>query len=336
MNQNYQFFNEDCIDGCRKHIADNSIDLIITDPPYGIRGDTLHKHYNRNEANVLDGYIEIPEKEYPEFSRQWIKQAERILKPGASIYIVSGYTNLIHILNALKETKLKEINHLIWKFNFGVYTKNKYISSHYHILYYVKSCKKPVFNTYCRFNSNDKNVNNGSLNYSDREDVWIINKEYKPNQTKNKNELPKKLLDKIIQYSSRENDIVCDLFLGSFSTAKVALGLKRKAVGFEKSETAFNYQIGQIKQIKFGGLLEEIKSNGNTGVQLLNQGKSWSKSEIDALLKRFAELYKLHKIKKKVIDLLSEEFQRGYFSILNVLDKHYNRGSAKEEEWALF
>jgi site-specific DNA-methyltransferase (adenine-specific) len=90
-----QFFNEDCIEGSIKHIKDNFVDLIITDPPYGIEGHTLHKHYNRKEEYVLDGYIEIPKHEYAKFSENWIKQAERILRPGGSIYIVSGYTNQI-------------------------------------------------------------------------------------------------------------------------------------------------------------------------------------------------------------------------------------------------
>jgi len=215
-----KFYNIDCIEGSQKYLSDNSIDLIITDPPYGINGDKLHKHYNRREEFVIDGYIEIPQKEYAEFSEKWIKEAERVLKPGGSIYIVSGYTNLVDILNALKKTKLKELNHIIWKYNFGVYTKNKYVSSHYHILYYTKPGKKHTFNTFCRYSDSEKNEMDRSLNYIDREDVWIINREYKPAKKKNKNELPTELLIKMISYSSNINDIVCDFFLGSFSTAR--------------------------------------------------------------------------------------------------------------------
>ena len=51
----YLFFNQDCIEGAREHLEDNSVDLIITDPPYGIQGDKLDKHYNRNESFVIDG-----------------------------------------------------------------------------------------------------------------------------------------------------------------------------------------------------------------------------------------------------------------------------------------
>lgn len=240
------FYNEDCIEGAKKYMEDNSIDLIICDPPYGINGDKLHRHYNRNERNVLSGYVEVPAKEYPEFSLKWIKEAERVLRPGGSMYIVSGYSNLRHILNALSETKLKEINHIIWKYNFGVYTLKKYVSSHYHVLYYVKKGDNITFNTNAFFERNEKKENGRNLNYRDREDVWIINREYKPGKMKNKNELPSSLLTKMILYSSNRNDIVCDFFLGSFSTAKTAIALNRNACGFEINKNAYDYYIREI------------------------------------------------------------------------------------------
>lgn len=236
------FYNEDCITGSQKYINDNSIDLIITDPPFAIKGDTLHKHYNRNEEFVVEGYVEIPQKDYADFSIRWIKEAERILKPGGSIYIISGYTNLIDILNALRTTNLKEINHIIWKYNFGIFTTRKYVSSHYHILYYEKPGRKREFNTESRYSLTAKQ-NKRSLNYADREDVWIINREFKPGLIKNKNELPTKLLEKMIQYSSNEGDLICDFFLGGFSTAKVAKKLNRRIIGFEISKKIFDIKI---------------------------------------------------------------------------------------------
>jgi len=92
------FYNEDCITGAKKYLPDNSIDLIICDPPFGINGNRLDRHYNRDERNVLDGYVDVPESEYPEFSAKWINEAERILRPGGSMYIVSGYSSLRYIL----------------------------------------------------------------------------------------------------------------------------------------------------------------------------------------------------------------------------------------------
>ncbi|MEJ2303232.1 MAG: DNA methyltransferase, partial [Anaerolineales bacterium] len=108
------------------------------------------------------------------------------------------------ILKALRETQLEELNHIIWKYNFGVYTKTKYVSSHYHILFYKKPGKPHTFNTYARYGALEKTEDGGRMNYIDREDVWIINREYKPGRVKNKNELPTALLTKMIRYSSNE------------------------------------------------------------------------------------------------------------------------------------
>ena len=317
---NYALYNDDCIEGAIKHLKDDSIDLIISDPPYGINGDKLHQHYNREESYVLDGYIEIPSDEYPDFSQKWIQQAERVLRPGGTIYIVSGYTNLVHILNSLKSTSLEEVNHIIWKYNFGVYTKKKYISSHYHILYYKKSGGHSTFNQFVRFGQEDLNERGKSKNYSDREDVWVINREYMKGQVKNKNQLPLELLKKIILYSSNEGDTVCDFFLGGFGTAKVALGLGRRAVGFEKSEIAFKHHIKEMDNIKFGGLLEAIKTPKEDVPN--NRSKKWGKTEIKKLMKKFDNLTAKSVTKGSAVQLLSKEFGRGRFGILNMLKKN--------------
>jgi site-specific DNA-methyltransferase (adenine-specific) len=312
------FYNMDCVSGCQKHVPDGSVDLIITDPPYGIGGDKLHKHYNRDESYVVDGYVEVPAGEYGEFSRKWIKEAERILRPGGQIYVVSGYTNLHHILNALHETKLKEVNHIIWKYNFGVYTKTKYVSSHYHILYWTKRGGKPTFNTGSRYGLQEQDANDGSLNYQDREDVWIINREYKPGKEKNKNELPSALLTKMLQYSSNVGDTVCDLFLGGFSTAKIAIGLKRKAIGFELSKKIFDKKIREMRNIRQGYLLGTLRKPSKDS--LAKSGKPWTQDEKKNLNKRFQELIKTGKTKKDTIQTLTKEFGRGRWGIEGALD----------------
>ena len=323
------FYNEDCIEGCKKYFEDGSMDLIITDPPYGINGDQLHKHYNRKEDFVIDGYVEIPVEEYEEFSRKWIKQAERILKPGGCIYIVSGYTNLFSILKALRETQLEELNHIVWKYNFGVYTKTKYVSSHYHILFYKKPGKPHTFNTYARYGALEKSVVGGRMNYQDREDVWIINREYKPGKVKNKNELPTALLTKMICYSSNEGDLVCDLFLGSFSTAKVAIGLNRFATGFEISQKAYEYQTKEIEKVMPGSLLDKVKKP--VGPNLENQGKPWTEEERLQVYERYKTLRNKLKTKRGVIDELSKEFGRGRFS----LDKVLKEMKEEPKQWEL-
>lgn len=327
--------NSDCISGAQEIIEDDSVDLIITDPPYGIGGDQLHKHYNRDESFVVDGYIEIPANKYNEFSKNWLRQAERVLKPGGAIYIVSGYTNLFDVLDGLRATKLREINHIIWKYNFGVYTSAKYVSSHYHILYYEKPGKRRTFNLQSRFSTDESAETGGSLNYRDREDVWLINREYKPGQKKNKNELPNALLQKILQYSSNEGDLVADFFMGGGSTGVVSIGMNRRFLGFEASRSAFEHCNSQVTDVKPGDMLDRIRSPIATITA--NQGRSWSDEERVRLRSRFEVLISKGQTKKIAIETLCEEFGRGKWAVLkNVNDMRRTFSSDRGLEQSLF
>ena len=133
------------------------------------------------------------------------------------MYVFSGWTNLKDILNAIDAVGFLTINHLIWKYQFGVFTKRKYVTSHYHILFLAKSRKKYKFNKV--------------ENYP--EDVWIINREYWTGKIKTPTKLPIQLVKKILLFSSDEGDIVFDPFLGSGTVAVVAKMLGRYFLGFE-------------------------------------------------------------------------------------------------------
>jgi site-specific DNA-methyltransferase (adenine-specific) len=133
------------------------------------------------------------------------------MKDDGSMYIVSGWSNLSSIYKALDKLDLYTINHIVWKYNFGVATKSKFVSAHYHIFYISKNKKTKVkFNKNAYFSQVDKDISGRSLQYADMEDVWIINKEYQSSGMKNMNKLPSKLVEKIINYSSDKNDMVCD------------------------------------------------------------------------------------------------------------------------------
>lgn len=234
MIDRYQIYNEDCILGMKTHIADNSVDLIFTDPPYGIEGATLDKHYARDETHVVPGYIDVPKANYEQFSRGWIAECARVLKPGGSMYVVSGYSGLSAIYKAFESTNLIEVNHLIAQYTFGVSTKTKWVSSHYHVLYYVKPpLKSKTFNTLCRYSDHGDS-------YHDRLSVQPLKRDYKPGQLKNKNQLPEDFIEKFIHYSSNSGDIVLDPFMGGFTTARVALRCGRRVVGFELNKHAFD------------------------------------------------------------------------------------------------
>ena len=200
-----------------KDLPSESIDLVVTDPPFAIDFNAKRSNYNRNQKKVLEGYNEIPKEKYYEFTLKWMKEAYRVLKKNGSMYVFSGWTNLKDILNALDEVGFITINHIIWKYQFGVFTKRKYVTSHYHILFVVKDEKKYKFNKVEHY----------------PEDVWIINREYWTGKIKTPTKLPMELVKKIILFSSDEGDIVLDPFLGSGTVAVVSKMLGRHYIGFE-------------------------------------------------------------------------------------------------------
>ncbi|KKQ23033.1 MAG: methylase N-4/N-6 domain-containing protein [Parcubacteria group bacterium GW2011_GWA2_37_10] len=139
-----KIYNMDCMKGM-KNISSNSVDLVVTDPPFAIEFGPKRSNYNRKESRVLKGYKEILKDDYYDFTINWMKEASRTLKDSGSMYIFSGWNNLKDILNSIDELGLTTVNHIIWKYQFGVVTKRKYVTSHYHCLYVCKNDKNRKF-----------------------------------------------------------------------------------------------------------------------------------------------------------------------------------------------
>ena len=228
-----RIYNEDCIAGMARHLPDRCIDLVITDPPFGIDFQAAKANYNRKEQHVLKGYNEIPGGDYLIFTRDWLTQVKRVLKPDGSLYIFSGWNYLKEILIVLDELQMPLVNHLIWKYQFGLVTTRKYVTSHYHVLFAGIDEKKRRFYPYARFEKDDKHPEGGSAHYKDKEDVWTIPREYWNGDVKTPTKLPAEIIRKILAYSSLPGDVVLDPFLGSGQTAVVSHLEGRQYVGFE-------------------------------------------------------------------------------------------------------
>ncbi len=221
-----------CIDLMAEMPAE-CVDLIITDPPFAIDFKASRANYNRTESRVLAGYNEIEGHDYQSFTLDWLSQATRVLKESGSMYIFSGWNHLKAILVAIDECNLITINHLIWKYQFGVVTKRKYVTSHYHCLFVCKNDRKRQFRPYARFDKEDRTPDGGSAHYRDKEDVWHIQREYWHGDRKTPTKLPAEVIQKILAYSSQEKDVVLDPFLGSGQVAVVSKMEGRHYIGFE-------------------------------------------------------------------------------------------------------
>lgn len=222
------------------------VDLIVTDPPFAIDFKACRANYNRNRGRVLDGYKEIAGDEYQAFTHAWLQQATRVLKDSGSMYVFSGWNHLKEILIAIDACNLTMVNHIIWKYQFGVTTRRKYVTSHYHCLYVCKDERKRLFHPYARFDKTARTENGGSAHYKDKEDVWEIKREYWQGDKKTPTKLPAEIIQKILDYSSDVGDVVLDPFLGSGQVAVVSSMKRRRYIGFEIAREYYEFALERL------------------------------------------------------------------------------------------
>ena len=241
-----QIYNMDCIEGMPLMEAE-SVDLIITDPPFAIDFQPHKGNYNRTQSRVLTGYNEIKADQYLNFTLRWMRQAYRVLKPSGSMFIFSGWNNLKDILLSADKLNYETVNHIIWKYQFGVVCKRKFVTSHYHCLFLCKDDMARRFFNSSRFSKDEKAENGGSLRYQDLEDVWYIKREYWHGDKKTPTKLPRELIEKILSYTSKEGHLVLDPFLGSGTTALAAKQLSRHYIGIELKREYYELALKELQ-----------------------------------------------------------------------------------------
>jgi len=255
------------------------VDLIITDPPFAIDFGPSRSNYNRTESRVLKGYNEIEACDYLDFTREWMSGAFRVLSDAGSAFVFSGWNNLKDILIAADEIGYTTVNHIIWKYQFGVVCKRRFVTSHYHCLFFCKDDKKRKFDNNARYNSKDRTENGGSMRYRDMEDVWVINREYWHGDKKTPTKLPAELIKKILFYTSDEGDVVLDPFLGSGQTAVVSHLNNRRYVGFEVVKDYFDFakerlESGQYRLADDGDIDDKASpKEDNTQLELFEEAQ---------------------------------------------------------------
>lgn len=242
-----KIYHMDCMKGMQL-MPNSTIDLVITDPPFAIEFKARRSNYHRTQSRVLEGYNEIPKAKYYNFTINWMRECFRLLKDSGSMYVFSGWNNLKDILNAIDDTGFTTVNHIIWKYQFGVVTERKYVTSHYHCLYVGKDNAKRKFFPYARFGKDEKTVEGRSLHYEDKEDVWYIKREYWTGDQKTPTKLPAELIKKILTYSSEKDDVVLDPFLGSGQVAVISKLLGRQYIGFEIVKEYYEFAKNRLER----------------------------------------------------------------------------------------
>lgn len=208
-----------------KRIPDNSIDFILTDPPYN-----LGQHSTGNIP--LPGRTamnnDVAEWDMIDFNpEEWADEFIRILKPTGNLFIFTSYNQLGRWYNCL-DHRFDTTNFMIWhKTN----PAPKIFKAGF-----LNSCEM-IFTCW-----NKKHTWNfiSQAEMHNFIESSICMKPERLSNPKHPAQKPIAILKKMIQIASNENDIVFDPFMGVGSTGVAALELNRRFIGVELDETYFN------------------------------------------------------------------------------------------------
>ena len=208
---NMDFLNND--------LEDESIDLIITDPPYKtITGGDSDGINSKRPKGMLDGNRKLFKYQKLEI-KSWMSELYRVLKNGSHCYIFTNALNMKEMLNESEKAGFKLHNILVWE-------KNNCTPSQY----YMKNCEYILFlrkgkAKYINEIGNSKTVHKFNN---------IIGKKLHPC------EKPIDILKMYINNSSNQNDVVLDPFMGSGSTLVACKELNRNYIGYEIDKQYFD------------------------------------------------------------------------------------------------
>lgn len=242
-------YNEDCIKGM-KSIPENSIDLIIADPPYNLSKGGNWKWDNSeklkgmggNWNKVMEDWDNMPLFDYFNFTLSWLSEAQRILKPSGSMWIFGTYHNIGMINFACQILDIEMINEVIWyKRNaFPNLSGRRLTASHETVLWCNKGGKKREY--YFNYeHSKDGDFGYDQLKKEGKQmrTVWDIpnNKEKRELAFgKHPTQKPLRILKRMIELSTKEGNVVLTPFSGAGSECLAAKELNRRYIGFEIEE----------------------------------------------------------------------------------------------------
>lgn len=198
-----KIYQMDCIEGM-KQIPDESVDLIITDPPYStptITSFGREKIRNVADLSIQETYVKTLKEQY-----------SRVLKPDAPLFMFCDDGYYASIFRAFYDWN--NLQMLVW--DKGRIGMGKPFRKRHELLFYAN--RKTM----------DYNRTEGITHYP-----TVLN--YKPvgKEKVHGAQKPIELVKDLIKGFSNEGDTVLDTFMGSGTTAIAAMRSKRNYIGFE-------------------------------------------------------------------------------------------------------
>lgn len=207
---------------CMKLLAEipsKSIDLVLTDPPYGM---DFQSNSRTIKHKKIEGDINL------DWLPEWVTEIRRVVKDDSHLYIWCSW-HKVDVFKIELEKHFKIKNLIVWAKNGGGMgdLKGGYGGCH-ELLFFI---------------NNGKDLNG-------RRDTDVIDKAYRTGNEYHPTQKPENLMAWLIEKSTKEGDLVLDCFSGSGSTAMACHTTKRKFIGSELDTEFYDISMKRIEQLK--------------------------------------------------------------------------------------
>jgi modification methylase len=214
-----------------------AIDLVFADPPYNLQ---LAGDLYRPDNSRVDGVEEAWDRfqgfaEYDAFTRGWLTECRRLLRPDGALWVIGSYHNIFRIGALLQDLGFWILNDVVWRKSNPMpnFRGRRFTNAHETLLWCARSRESRY-----TFNYEAMKALNDELQM--RSD-WLIplcggperlrgadGKKAHPTQK------PEALLHRVLLASTRPGEVVLDPFFGTGTTGAVARRLGRHFIGIER------------------------------------------------------------------------------------------------------
>jgi DNA methylase len=233
--------------------AEEPVDLIVTDPPWclqrGHAGAAYHRTYRRDREQVMPGYLDVPAADYAQFTTAWVAAAARALRPGGHLAVVTGPQQAARVQVAAEDAGLTYVNTIAVGRTFPLRTTRRLAFAHWAV---SVLCRGPLDHP-ARYYACPDDLPRARSGIDYGQDLWLDVPPHRRNgQLRWDNELPPLLVSRLIRAFTRQpvygqpGELTADPFVGSGTTALVALALGRRFYGGDLAPNALRLTMARV------------------------------------------------------------------------------------------
>jgi modification methylase len=242
-----QILEGDCI-AAMKALPAACIDMVFADPPYNLQlgGELFRPEGGRVDAVTQDWDKFDTLSHYDAFSKAWLKEARRILKPNGTLWVIGSYHNIFRVGAALQDEGFWILNDIIWrKVNpMPNFKGTRFTNAHETLIWASTSeTSKYTFNYRAMKTLNDELQMRSDWSFP----ICGGQERIKRNGTKaHPTQKPEALLYRILLACTKPGDVVLDPFFGTGTTGAVAKRLGRHFIGIEREPVYVDVALERI------------------------------------------------------------------------------------------